>query len=130
GGRAPASRTHPEAGPSGGGPRGATDQRPLRRSAAPRLRRARPPAEAMTVRLVLLGVVASWRLATGQGGGWSATPAAPTVGDTIWLERSLVVPPGWQVRAGKLVAAEDVEPLADPAVLRSPNGWVVRYTVV
>ncbi len=84
----------------------------------------------MRARLVLLGVVAAGRLAAGQGGGWSATPAAPTVGDTIWLERALAVPSGWQVRAGKLDATEAVEPLADPVVRRSPDGWVVRYAVV
>ncbi|HVH66517.1 MAG TPA: hypothetical protein VM716_01480 [Gemmatimonadales bacterium] len=59
-----------------------------------------------------------------------ASPAAPTVGDTIWLEREIPVPSGWQIRAGKLVASEAVEPLGDPAVLRSPSGWVVRYAVV
>jgi hypothetical protein len=84
----------------------------------------------MTARLVLLGVVASWRLAAGQGGGWSATPAAPTVGDTIWFERALGVPAGWQVRAGKLDATDAIEPLADPTVRPSAAGWVVRYAVV
>jgi hypothetical protein len=84
----------------------------------------------MTARLVFLGVVASWRLAMGQGGGWSATPAAPTVGDTIWIERAVVVPAGWQVRAGKVDATATIEPLAEPAVLRSAAGWVVRYAVV
>jgi len=39
------------------------------------------------------------------------------------------VPAGWQVRAGKLEPREDVEPLGDPAVLRSRAGWVVRYGV-
>src|SRR5213076_1814500 len=57
-------------------------------------------------------------------------PPAPTVGDTIWLERAIAVPAGWQVRAGKLDATEAVEPLADPAVLRRAGGWVVRYAVV
>src|SRR5207249_454187 len=66
----------------------------------------------------------------GQGVGWSVTPTAPTVGDTIWLERALAVPTGWQVRAGKLEATEAIEPLADPAVRRSAAGWVVRYAVV
>ena len=83
-----------------------------------------------TALLACLGVMASWRLATGQGGGWVVTPAAPTVGDTIWVERSLSVPAGWQVRAGKLEATEDLEPLGDPAVLRTTGGWLVRYAVV
>ena len=84
----------------------------------------------MTARLVFLGIVVSWRLATGQGGGWSVTPSAPTVGDTIRLERAFPVRDGWQVRAGKLGATDAVEPLADAAVLRSADGWVVRYAVV
>jgi hypothetical protein len=81
----------------------------------------------MTARWALLGVLASWRLVAGQGNGWVAAPARPTVGDTIWLEREIPLPAGWQVRAGKLEPREDVEPLGDPVVLRSPAGWVVRY---
>src|SRR5205085_471589 len=64
-----------------------------------------------------------------QVGAWVAAPPRPTVGDTIWLEREIPVPPGWQVRAGKLEAREDVEPLGDPAVVRSRAGWVIRYGV-
>ena len=84
----------------------------------------------MTAVLTILGLVASWRRGTAQTATWTASPPAPTVGDTIWLERALSVPSGWQVRAGKLEATEAIEPLADPAVRRSPGGWVVRYAVV
>ena len=80
----------------------------------------------------ILGVVAGWRLAAGQGGaGWVAAPDRPTVGDTVWLERTVTAAPGWRVRAGKLEAGERVEPLGDPVVRRasSPDGWVVRYPV-
>ncbi len=80
--------------------------------------------------VVLLGVVVSWRRATAQAGGWTASPPNPTVGDTIWLERAVAVPAGWRVRAGRLEATEAVESLGEPAVLRSPAGWVVRYPVV
>ena len=80
--------------------------------------------------LVFLSVVASWRRAAGQGGGWVTAPHAPTVGDTIRLERELVVPAGWQLRVGKLESTEALEPLSDPVILRSPGGWVVRYDVV
>lgn len=59
-----------------------------------------------------------------------SSPDAPTVGDTIWIERTVTASPGWQVRAGKLDATEDLEPLADPAVLRAPGGWLIRYAVV
>lgn len=83
----------------------------------------------MTARLVLLGVLASWRLATAQGPAWDAFPATPTVGDTIWLVRALAVPAGWQVRAGKLEPTEDVEPLTEPSVRRVAGTWVVRYAV-
>src|SRR5207247_1435233 len=65
-----------------------------------------------------------------QTATWIASPPAPTAGATIWLERTIAVPAGWQVRAGKLDATEAVEPLADPAVLRRGGGWVVRYAVV
>ena len=79
--------------------------------------------------LAVLGVVASGRRATAQTAIWRVSPASPTVGDTIWLEREIAVPAGWQVRAGKLESREDVEPLGAPAVLRSRAGWVVRYGV-
>src|SRR2546427_5032502 len=92
--------------------------------------KARGTALRRHVARAVLGVVASWRLATGQGSSWVATPSSPTVGDTIWLERTITVPAGWRVRAGKLELAADVEPLGDPAVVRSPTGWVVRYPVV
>ena len=84
---------------------------------------------ALAAVLAILGVVASSRRGTAQSANWTATPAAPTVGDTIWLEREVPLPAGWQVRAGQLEPREDVEPLGDPAVLRSPAGWVVRYGV-
>src|SRR5439155_1745415 len=80
-----------------------------------------------------LGVVASWRLATGQGSGvWQVRPAEPTVGDTIWLEAVITVPGGWGLRAGKLEPTERLEPLGDPALRRTPGGggWLVRYPVV
>jgi hypothetical protein len=52
------------------------------------------------------------------------------VGDTIWLERTIGTPAGWRVRPGRLEQSEDVEPLADPTVRRSSEGWTVRYAVV
>ena len=92
------------------------------RSPTPRRHIARRAALAAV--LAILGVVASWRRGTAQSASWTATPATPTVGDTIWLEREIPVPAGWRVRAGKLEPRDDVEPLGDPAVLRSPAGWV------
>jgi hypothetical protein len=65
-----------------------------------------------------------------QAGAWTASPSAPTVGDTIQLERAVTAPPGWRVRAGKLASATVAEPLGDAVVLATANGWVVRYDVV
>jgi hypothetical protein len=65
-----------------------------------------------------------------QTGVWTAVPLAPTVGDTIRLERAIPTPPGWRVRAGKLESATAAEPLGDPVVLATPDGWIVRYAVV
>src|SRR4029077_4453758 len=130
-GGAPAPGAHPETRPSRRGPRRAPDQRAVRRCAAPRLRRAPPPPEAMTARcatlrryavrvlartavLVVLSVVASWRRGTAQTATWIASPPGPTLGAPIWLERAIAAPAGWQVRAGKLDPTEAVEPLADP----------------
>jgi len=67
-----------------------------------------------------------------QANGWVATPSEPTVGDTIRLERTVTVPAGWRVRAGKLPSATVAEPLGDAVVLAAPppGAWVVRYAVV
>lgn len=64
--------------------------------------------------------------------GWTATPAQPTVGDTIHLERRIATAPGWRVRAGKLESSGGAlaEPLAGAVVLQAPDGWAVRYAVV
>ena len=79
--------------------------------------------------LGVLAAVPPCRRAAGQAGGWSAFPANPTVGDTVWLVRALTVPAGWQVRAGKLEPTEDVEPLTEPSVRRVAGAWVVRYAL-
>ena len=78
----------------------------------------------------VLGLLASWYLATVVQGGWSSMAPRPTVGDTVWLERTLAAPAGWRLRPGRLEPGQDVEPLADPTVYRSPDGWTVRYPVV
>jgi len=76
----------------------------------------------------MTALVGLWLLL--QGGGWSATPARATVGDTVWLERQVVVPAGWRLRAGRLDATERVEPLGEPSLRRAPGGWLVRYPIV
>ena len=65
-----------------------------------------------------------------QGVGWSSTPPRPTVGDTVWLERTLAVPAGWRVRPGRLEPSQEVELLGDPTVHRAVDGWTVRVPVV
>lgn len=65
-----------------------------------------------------------------QANGWIAAPSQPTVGDTIRLERTIAVPPGWRVRAGKLGAVTVAEPLGDAVVIASAGDRVVRYAVV
>jgi hypothetical protein len=64
-----------------------------------------------------------------QGGGWRVRPAAPTVGDTVWLERLVPAPPGAVGRARPLSADELVEPLRSPEIVSAPAGLVVRYAV-
>jgi hypothetical protein len=89
----------------------------------------------MTVvrRGVALGAVLSVaisRQVAAQAGAWAVSPPRPTVGDTVWIARQVTVPAAWRVRAGKLDDGDEVGPLGDPAVLRAPNAWVIRYPVV
>ncbi len=77
--------------------------------------------------LAMLAVVPTCRRVAAQGAVWEAFPANPSVGDTIWLVRALVVPVGWQVRAAKLEPTEDVESLTEPSVRRVAGAWVLRY---
>lgn len=48
----------------------------------------------------------------------------------MWLARQVTTPPGWRVRAGKFEDTDNVGSLGDPAVLRAPGGWVIRYPLV
>jgi hypothetical protein len=68
--------------------------------------------------------------AGGAGDGWSVSPAGPTVGDTIRVERTIEAPPGWRVRAGKLDQSGDAEQLGEPSIVARPTGWTVRYLLV
>lgn len=77
----------------------------------------------MTMTAVLLAVAL-------QQGAWTAVTPRPTVGDTIWLERTVPAAPGWRVRVAKLDPAPLTEPLGDPVLVRVPGGWTVRYPVV
>src|SRR5262252_5616021 len=61
---------------------------------------------------------------------WTVTPSAPTVGDTIRLERAFTIPAGWRLRPGRLESNDMVEPLEDAQVEPRGSDWVVRYSVV
>ena len=80
--------------------------------------------------LCAAGVAAFSLLGAAQTGSWSVSPPSPTVGDTVWLARQVSTPAGWRVRAGKFEEVDEVGSLGEPAVLRAPDGWVIRYPVV
>src|SRR2546426_12688556 len=62
-------------------------RRPPRSTLFPYTTLFRSRVLARTAVLVVLSVVASWRRGAAQTATWIASPPAPTVGDTIWLER-------------------------------------------
>lgn len=64
-----------------------------------------------------------------QGGGWTVRPAAPTVGDTVRLERVVPAPPGAVGRPRALESDHLLEPLRAPEVAPADGGLLVRYTV-
>ena len=65
-----------------------------------------------------------------QPTAWEVTPQEASVGDTLVLERVVVVnDPTAEVSLIPLESSELVEPLRDPEVLRGGTGFVVRYTV-
>jgi hypothetical protein len=64
-----------------------------------------------------------------QGGGWTVRPPAPTVGDTVWIERVVPAPVGAVGRPRLLPGDDLVEPLRAPEVTAAAGGLVVRYTV-
>lgn len=64
-----------------------------------------------------------------QGTAWTATPAVPTVGDTVVLERVVPAAPGARARTGALDAGERLEPLAEPRIDATGQGVRVRHVV-
>lgn len=75
----------------------------------------------MNAILVLLAVL--------QGGVWSAVPVDATVGDTVFIERSIPAPPGATARTRTLERSELIEPLG-PAVVTAGGAVVlVRHRV-
>lgn len=56
--------------------------------------------------------------------------AAPTVGDTLWVEYHAQVPPGHLVRLPSWEPTGDVELLGTPRVIRQGDSVTVRYPLV
>jgi hypothetical protein len=59
-----------------------------------------------------------------------AQKAPPTVGDTIWLERTVVVPPGAEVRAAAWEPEGPISLLGKPEVRRSGGSATIAYPAV
>lgn len=58
------------------------------------------------------------------------SPEGPTVGDTVWIERSVRLPGGATLRPRPIESSELLDPLAPPTVLLRGPDVVVRYPVV
>lgn len=58
------------------------------------------------------------------------TAAGPTVGDTIWVTRSVAVPNGYAVRPNGWTLTGAVELLGQPTVERAGDSAMVRYPLV
>ncbi len=56
--------------------------------------------------------------------------APPTVGDTVWLRRTVALPPGHVVRAAEWDPADPIELLGRPQVLVKGDSAEIRYPVV
>jgi len=59
-----------------------------------------------------------------------ALPKGPTVGDTIWVGRTIAVPPGHVVRASPWSLSGPVELLGQPQVIVAGDSATVRYPLV
>lgn len=59
-----------------------------------------------------------------------AQAAGPTVGDTIWVTRSVAVPPGSAVRPNGWTLSGAVELLGQPSVERAGDSAMVHYPLV
>jgi hypothetical protein len=67
--------------------------------------------------------------------GWLAAglllqDIGPTVGDTVWLSRTIAVPPGYVVRAADWDPADPIELLGRPRVVVAGDSAQITYPVV
>jgi hypothetical protein len=76
----------------------------------------------------MIAVLALLLLAQGPA-TWTAVPDSATVGDTIYLSRTLPAPAGATARAQPLSRTATVEPLADPVVERQGAMLTIRYAI-
>ncbi len=60
---------------------------------------------------------------------WVIAPPAPTVGDTVAVERLVTLGADARLRAEPLASSLLLEPLGEPVVLRVDSGVRVRYTL-
>jgi len=56
-------------------------------------------------------------------------PAAPLVGDTVWIEREIAAPAGSLLRPLPWDPGETLSLLGPPEVIARPGGWLLRYPV-
>ena len=54
----------------------------------------------------------------------------PTVGDTVWVSRTVALPTGYTVRAGDWEPADPLELLGRPTVLMCGDSAKISYPVV
>lgn len=97
---------------------------------APASLRRRPPLSAAHLcALCALSVLGVGSLRAQTRAVWEARPVAVTVGDTVYLTRTLPAAPGVRVRPQPLARTPAVEPLTDPAVEQRADLVTVRYAV-
>lgn len=76
--------------------------------------------------VLLVGLASPTCLATAA----YAQASHPTVGDTVWLSRTVALPPGHVVRAAEWDPADPVELLGRPRVVVSGDSAEIAYPVV
>jgi hypothetical protein len=69
-------------------------------------------------------------LAAWTAAGLMVQGAVPTVGDTVWLSRTVAVPPGYVVRAADWDPTDPIELLGRPKVVVAGDSAQITYPVV
>ena len=64
-----------------------------------------------------------------QSAVWSVSPSGATVGDTIWVERTVVATAGARARLRPMESTSVYEPLDAPVAVDSAGRIWIRYTV-